>query len=569
MDLQELLKALPAAATNPYALLSYLGFVIASVIVALRLRRYQSLLLHLKSLPLADRLSALKIETQGVELSTGITPEQWVRSKLYQYFFLAFLAACGVVLVLIVLLLNQTRLNRADLDVSLQPSASYDTSRAAGNRLKFPSYDFVMSFTGFIGDPDFSDLVVRYKETKVPALSITPDMPYLTAVNNGGELIGFRYWNSPFVWDYPRLSFKVVNNTSDTIFLNQINVTVKESKINNNPIPIFFENFYDVGSISIVNEGFGQIINPKIDFNILDEKQAETLQTYDKFAFDRSFSGHFDTLSIPMADLIPDTLLKQLTVPVVAVVGRISYSTETGESRTNTFRTRVSLAMPPPGAPAPPSAEYDLYLEAGKEKYTITTAISQAIKPGDYDNFVLKVASDKYSSFTLDIDVKSITGISFIKDNVRLSIFVPSSASDSVVRTVATKERSKTQWGGIFIEVNKELSQYQKAVSAMKNSGIPIDGDFGNEGDLPKAFVLSFGPKVPPKSVQTLVKLLTPLGLKALDVGEKDFHDTAVYVGSYKMTGMLLTPEALGKLDELQDRPSEFVAYVEKNRTPL
>lgn len=449
MELNLLIEALPSAATNPYAFTSYVLLIVAWVVVAFRVKRNKQLLQNLQKLPEQDRLAALKLEIHGVELKEGITPEQWIKSKIHSYLFMGFLSLCLVATVITVIILNQQYLNRADLEVSLYkddtkteeekaPESMMDlmillAKEAGRGKLKYPSYDFKMSFMGMITDPSFEDLKIEYtNSSSEEGLQIRPVMTYLDTISNGGELVGFRYWNKPFQWDFPRLSLKAVNNTENTIFLNKIQVTVKKSKIHMEPIPIFKENFWNVGNVEVVNEGFGNIVNPEFTFKILDATKAETITSYDDLIFSKFFDGEYDGLDFPIKDLISEELLEKLDLPVVCVMGIMSYQLPSGRKHSVKFKTRVSLRMPPPGVPAPPTYEYDLFLEAGKYGYTKEINISQAIKPSEFDHFLLKVATDKYADFDINLKVVSLSGHEFVKEDMGLTIFVPKSEAGDV-----------------------------------------------------------------------------------------------------------------------------------------
>lgn len=91
------LSAIPSAASNWYALGAYTLAIAAYVITVWRVARNKNLLENIQKLPPKDRLSALEIETGGVRLATGISPEQWVRSRIHRYYLFAFLATCAVV----------------------------------------------------------------------------------------------------------------------------------------------------------------------------------------------------------------------------------------------------------------------------------------------------------------------------------------------------------------------------------------------------------------------------------------------------------------------------------------
>jgi predicted lysophospholipase L1 biosynthesis ABC-type transport system permease subunit len=49
-----------------------------------------NLLRNLQKLPPRDRLKALQAEMGAVQLASGLSPEQWLRSKVHLYYFLGF-----------------------------------------------------------------------------------------------------------------------------------------------------------------------------------------------------------------------------------------------------------------------------------------------------------------------------------------------------------------------------------------------------------------------------------------------------------------------------------------------
>ncbi|MEQ9305352.1 MAG: hypothetical protein RJQ14_15690, partial [Marinoscillum sp.] len=308
-------------------------------------------------------------------------------------------------------------------------------SAMSSNKLEYPSYDFRMSFSGFISDPEFDDLKLSYG-SKITGnqLQITPTMPYLESIKNGTPLIGFRYWNKPFQWEFPKMSLKMVNNTLNTIFLNKIIIYVEESNINNSPVPIFKEDFWSPGEIVVINEGFGKIVNPKVDYKILDSKTAIHDDNYDILPFSDSLKDSKDHLTFSIVENLSKELLDQLTLPVVCVMGRMSYYSESQVYHEVKFKTRVALRMAPPGVPAPPNYQYDIFFESGRENYSEIVDISQSIKPGEIDHFLLMFATDKSAEFKLRIKVLSVSGEEFSLNHVTVNTFVPKSESEDIAR---------------------------------------------------------------------------------------------------------------------------------------
>ena len=105
MDIELILKSISAAATSPLALTAYLAAVLAWFLIASKVKRNKQLLDSLEKLPEKDRLKAFTLEIQGVKLSSGITPDQWLKSRIHQYLFASFITVCLVFVVVFSMLL--------------------------------------------------------------------------------------------------------------------------------------------------------------------------------------------------------------------------------------------------------------------------------------------------------------------------------------------------------------------------------------------------------------------------------------------------------------------------------
>jgi hypothetical protein len=101
--LQALLAAVPAAASSGYGLAAYALATLACVFFIWRVVRNKNLLEHIEKLPPEDRLRALEIEMGGARLAKGLSPEQWLRSKVQLYYLLAFLAICAAIVAVMAL----------------------------------------------------------------------------------------------------------------------------------------------------------------------------------------------------------------------------------------------------------------------------------------------------------------------------------------------------------------------------------------------------------------------------------------------------------------------------------
>ena len=88
----------------------------------------------------------------------------------------------------------------------------------------------------------------------------------------------------------------------------------------------------------------------------------------------------------------------------ICMQGNIEFG-ETSAREHVKFVTIVYLEEPGVGAPAPPSYTYDVFLEAGRKDYVVRKSISQEIKPGDVDHFLVRVATDRSAQFKLSMEI--------------------------------------------------------------------------------------------------------------------------------------------------------------------
>jgi hypothetical protein len=125
-SISEFFSAIPSAAASPGAFAAYALAVLSSTAIALKVRRNQQVLAHLKEFPESERLKVLELEMGNVSVPAGLTPEQWLRSRVHSYLFGAFAAVCAVALVVsVVALTTKPPAGSVDTDIGLyKPPAS-------------------------------------------------------------------------------------------------------------------------------------------------------------------------------------------------------------------------------------------------------------------------------------------------------------------------------------------------------------------------------------------------------------------------------------------------------------
>lgn len=119
MTTSEQLDALVIAAQSGKALVGYIIVVVIWGYIAYRTVRNKNLLDKLQKFPEKDRKSVWVKELGMPAIKGSLTPEQWLRSRLHNYYFLGFLALLVLVAVLFVVYLDKK--NTSSADVSQEP----------------------------------------------------------------------------------------------------------------------------------------------------------------------------------------------------------------------------------------------------------------------------------------------------------------------------------------------------------------------------------------------------------------------------------------------------------------
>jgi hypothetical protein len=92
------------------------------------------------------------------------------------------------------------------------------------------------------------------------------------------------------------------------------------------------------------------------------------------------------------------------------------------------FATTLVFEMPP-GVPIPPTFQYDLALKAGQAPETIWVPVSHSVKPGEADQFLLRIASDKSAHYEIRLAIRMIDGVELEPKLISLDMFVPRTRS--------------------------------------------------------------------------------------------------------------------------------------------
>lgn len=107
--IKDIVRALPNVASSPFAFVGYALVTVAWMVIALKVQRNKNLLTNLKSLPPQDRLPALRDEMGTVPLREGLSPEEYLKSRIHLYYFLAFALLCVTVILVFVVASVQSK----------------------------------------------------------------------------------------------------------------------------------------------------------------------------------------------------------------------------------------------------------------------------------------------------------------------------------------------------------------------------------------------------------------------------------------------------------------------------
>lgn len=442
--LEKALSALPSVAGSPLAFAAYLAAIVAWVVIAWRVNRNKQLLRNLDKLPERSRLEALRMEMGAVRLKSGLSPEQWIRSRIHLYYFMGFaiLALVGTALFTVsavtaedpgtvgsdVTLFQENggagsapAAPRGTGDIrlaSLQVDNAYDGSGSQGIEFDLGNY------------PPEVTLTYSYDRTG-QEIRIRPEMPYLSRLLAGGPIATLEYSDSPFRWQFPKLSVKVVNNTKRTLLLSEAIVEVKRSAIDREPV-LVIPYSYD---LVFVNEGWGNVIDPRVEFGIAEKAACATPAIDDALRPNAvsldSFNQASAAIPIRVGGYVPATFQGQEDV---CVYGVIAFTADDRERRSLKFRARVPIGEGGFGAAEEPSYFYDLFLKAGVTGQSQHVPVSQTIKPGEADHFVFRIAADKSARFDLGLSLRDAGGAIIPLQDVHLDLFVPRSQAGYVVQ---------------------------------------------------------------------------------------------------------------------------------------
>lgn len=275
---------------------------------------------------------------------------------------------------------------------------------------------------------------------------------------------------------YPVLDVSIVNNSPNTILVNELLIEVEESYTDPNPFVIFYESG---GELLIVDRGWKTWSNACLCFSLLPEGQ-----TFDgNYKFEIPISNSSEDGIIPMYDYlvqsgidfdnisksslvgthtvgeIPywsgytdnmaaiDSLQKLLSPIKLEIMRTSKYENDNGEEETwisykdpclvlhgeltfdndSTFKvggTVRFLTSEGYGAPyLECSRVFDIKLRDSGKNYVIKYPVSHSLKSGDVDRIVIQIDADKTSYHTFKVRLHNVNQIDVETEPIDLMIF--------------------------------------------------------------------------------------------------------------------------------------------------
>jgi hypothetical protein len=424
------ISSLPTVASSPFAFVAYIVVVLAWLIIAWRVKRNKNLLENLVKLPENDRLRAFETEVGHIPIKEGLSPEQYLRSRIHYYYFLAFSILCLVIVTIFVVsaVIGRKQQGTATSDISLyevEGKQQFEPFRDSQPEFE-PDRNHQDIGVAVKNDEDPSGCTVTYTYDRVDErkIQINPQLPYLSLLSLTEPIPNYIGCSINF----PRLSIKIVNNTEQTLVITEVAINVKSSKVNTLPILSVKGSISAPNKLFLENEGWSDLINPVVRFNIVDENSCSNVNFADTENV-RQLPTIQRGASVDISREI--SKYKYSSNSSLCVYGQVSYNTENGRMHIVNFKESIFLHVRFPMLMIP-SYTYDLFLEADKSNYIKRLPISHEIKSGDSDLLILQVATNKWSQFDLDFSFRTSEGKYLPGNEVLLDIFVPRSVSSSI-----------------------------------------------------------------------------------------------------------------------------------------
>jgi hypothetical protein len=317
------------------------------------------------------------------------------------------------------------------------------------------------------------------------ALEIRPKLGYLETVTKGEPIFEILYWSCPFIWEFPNLDIKIVNNSANTIFLTEARFNVEESTPESQPLLVIKADRQQrhARHFELRNEGWADVVRCSATYGLVPWRESwkqidDAMRAEAEFHSARhevSIGPFSNNISVDVsAGLIADgvdlsaldKLLSQSDEGITEdewnrmaskalgpfkeasalVYGTLVYSWESAAKgivdKRLPFFTRVFIANQNlEGLPRPPSAQYNALLELHKKDYSVSVQLSQEIKPNEVDRFNIRLGAAQTSLHRFTLQLIYNDGRALAPLPVSIHIFVPRSGVKKQAETTRDRQQ--------------------------------------------------------------------------------------------------------------------------------
>lgn len=291
------------------------------------------------------------------------------------------------------------------------------------------------------------------------SVMISPSMEYLHRLATDGIITPISYIYQPFEWNFPGMDIKLINNSSKTLLVTEIVFRDIVSLFDPLPVLLLRKRAFSANArhILIENHGWGDIKNLRMKLSAgpinLDFDINHTISRFSHELFIGDISNE---INVDISDVLIDygyiskaENMRRLRnrnngfldesedenglYDYTKVYGLLLYSGTDYTGAVKDFATKFEAVVylhqwSFPGVPLPPSEFYNVKFDYNKQNYTICKSVSQMIKPGDCDRFVMTIGCEKSAHHDFAVDVITNLGTLTIP-KVTLDEFVPRSGS--------------------------------------------------------------------------------------------------------------------------------------------
>lgn len=293
--------------------------------------------------------------------------------------------------------------------------------------------------------PKEDSRILKYEARKSDtALVIEPRLPYLENVREGKPVWSVPFMWQPFRWLPLNLDCKFLNQGASTLFLTELTIRVRRSKANLEPV-LLLKQDTRFPTLCLTNEGWGKIKKPSLQIVIHDACNKPTfpkelplsvpVEEFDQF-LDLDIAEQFTSLGVDIEAALNGSLnpnLGPFSSRAVHVFGELRFEVNDGTEHTFRFGTDMVIENPALGMFAPPTFEYQTKLDVDGEDYLRKVPISQVLKAGETDRFLLQLDVDRSSVHELSFSVESNAGTVANSGPLEISLFVPRSVNEHFI----------------------------------------------------------------------------------------------------------------------------------------